>query len=131
MTIPFCTYFLNTLSDTLLNVFLAIAVDNLANAEALTRDEEEEKKRQEESKLLRRKKMLNKDDKWSKVRCVPKILALGKKSETKDNPFSGMTFQGRPESILRCVKIKRLICVVHNWIATTRLTITVMLLSAS
>ena len=35
------------LIDTLLNVFLAIAVDNLATAQALTRDEEREQKERE------------------------------------------------------------------------------------
>ena len=39
--------------DTLLNVFLAIAVDNLANAQELTKDEEEEKDCQEVKKALR------------------------------------------------------------------------------
>ncbi len=34
--------------DTLLNVFLAIAVDNLANAHELTKDEEEEQAAEEE-----------------------------------------------------------------------------------
>jgi hypothetical protein len=33
--------------DTLLNVFLAIAVDNLANAHELTKDEEEEQAAEE------------------------------------------------------------------------------------
>ena len=36
--------------DTLLNVFLAIAVDNLANAQELTKDEEEEQAAEEEVK---------------------------------------------------------------------------------
>ena len=36
--------------DTLLNVFLAIAVDNLANAHELTKDEEEEQAAEEEVK---------------------------------------------------------------------------------
>lgn len=35
-------YFLNHNPDTLLNVFLAIAVDNLANAQELTAAEEDE-----------------------------------------------------------------------------------------
>ena len=37
-----------SLLDTLLNVFLAIAVDNLANAHELTKDEEEEQAAEEE-----------------------------------------------------------------------------------
>jgi len=36
--------------DTLLNVFLAIAVDNLANAHELTKDEEEEQAAEEEKR---------------------------------------------------------------------------------
>jgi len=42
-----------TESDTLLNVFLAIAVDNLANAQELTKDEEEEKDEMEAKKARR------------------------------------------------------------------------------
>ncbi|CAF3063576.1 unnamed protein product, partial [Rotaria sp. Silwood2] len=38
------------ISDTLLNVFLAIAVDNLANAHELTKDEEEEQAAEEEKR---------------------------------------------------------------------------------
>ena len=90
-----CKIFLNLLSDTLLNVFLAIAVDNLANAQALTRDEEIEMRKREEAKQIRRKKLLLNEDKWSRVRAVPKILAIRKKSDVNDNPFSGMTFQRR------------------------------------
>lgn len=37
--------------DTLLNVFLAIAVDNLANAHELTKDEEEEQAAEEEVRV--------------------------------------------------------------------------------
>ena len=40
-------------TDTLLNVFLAIAVDNLANAQELTKDEEEEKDNQKAKTALR------------------------------------------------------------------------------
>lgn len=42
-----------TYKDTLLNVFLAIAVDNLANAQELTKDEEEEKDNKEQRAKLR------------------------------------------------------------------------------
>ena len=42
------TAFLNPSSDTLLNVFLAIAVDNLANAQELTADEEDSETAREE-----------------------------------------------------------------------------------
>ena len=46
-------------SDTLLNVFLAIAVDNLATAQALTRDEEREQKEREIAKRKRQEKRRN------------------------------------------------------------------------
>ena len=49
-------------TDTLLNVFLAIAVDNLTNAEILTQDEEVEGKQKVENKLshtLRENKKMN------------------------------------------------------------------------
>lgn len=68
-------------------------MDNLANAQALTRDEEIELRKHEEAKQIRRKKMRLNEDKWSRVRAVPKILAIRKKSDLNDNPFSGMTFQ--------------------------------------
>lgn len=41
------------ISDTLLNVFLAIAVDNLATAQELTKDEKDEKDTKEAQKALR------------------------------------------------------------------------------
>jgi len=41
---------LNYQPDTLLNVFLAIAVDNLANAQQLSQDEEAEENAREERK---------------------------------------------------------------------------------
>ena len=52
----FCrTFFTSSRAlDTLLNVFLAIAVDNLANAHELTKDEEEEQAAEEEVKIPRR-----------------------------------------------------------------------------
>lgn len=43
--------------DILLNVFLAIAVDNLADAENLTKiDKEEKKRKKQEKKMLRLRK---------------------------------------------------------------------------
>ena len=47
------SYYTNIIKDTLLNVFLAIAVDNLANAQVLTHDEEQEMKEAEEQKKIR------------------------------------------------------------------------------
>ena len=41
-------FYLNSWQDTLLNVFLAIAVDNLANAQQLSQDEEAEENAREE-----------------------------------------------------------------------------------
>ena len=43
---------MNSSTDTLLNVFLAIAVDNLANAHELTKDEEEEQAAEEEVRRI-------------------------------------------------------------------------------
>ncbi|XP_057298022.1 voltage-dependent L-type calcium channel subunit alpha-1S-like isoform X2 [Hydractinia symbiolongicarpus] len=91
---------------TLLNVFLAIAVDNLANAQVLTKDEEEELRRAEEQKRL-----LNimfspivdnrKQSKWTKVRSVPKMLMFTKQKDHEENPFKGITYKGRPPNLLR------------------------------
>ena len=77
-------------------MFLAIAVDNLATAQELTRDEESEMRKRDQVKIVRRRKLLMKEDKWRKVRAVPKILTLRKKTDNKDNPFSGITYTGRP-----------------------------------
>lgn len=44
---------LTTLTDILLNVFLAIAVDNLADAENLTKIDKEEKKRKKQEKKMK------------------------------------------------------------------------------
>jgi voltage-dependent calcium channel L type alpha-1D len=44
--------FLNVIQDVLLNVFLAIAVDNLANAQQLNADEAEEEEAREERKRV-------------------------------------------------------------------------------
>ena len=41
-------------TDILLNVFLAIAVDNLADAENLTKIDKEEKKRKKQEKKMKR-----------------------------------------------------------------------------
>lgn len=43
----------NTQTDILLNVFLAIAVDNLADAESLTSAQKEEEEEKERKKLAR------------------------------------------------------------------------------
>lgn len=98
--------FLDKHQDTLLNVFLAIAVDNLANAQVLTKDEEEELRRAEEQKRL-----LNimfspivdnrKQSKWTKVRSVPKMLMFTKQKDHEENPFKGITYKGRPPNLLR------------------------------
>ena len=48
--------FLNRISDILLNVFLAIAVDNLADAQDLTEIEEEKEEEKERTRSLRRSK---------------------------------------------------------------------------
>ena len=49
----------NRFLDTLLNVFLAIAVDNLANAHELTKDEEEEQAAELEVRVSARSSVLS------------------------------------------------------------------------
>ena len=87
--------------DTLLNVFLAIAVDNLANAQALTKDEEEEKRKEEELKRMRHllfQPTVNTTvSKWDKVRSVPKLLAFTRREKMEDNPFAGMQYPKPPK----------------------------------
>ncbi|XP_058941350.2 voltage-dependent calcium channel type A subunit alpha-1 isoform X1 [Pocillopora verrucosa] len=75
---------------TLLNVFLAIAVDNLANAQAVTQDEKEE---QLQLEAMRKKRMEKRRDGWAKARTIPVLIGLGKISHNKndnDNPFRNM-----------------------------------------
>ncbi|XP_074617783.1 voltage-dependent L-type calcium channel subunit alpha-1D-like isoform X1 [Acropora palmata] len=76
---------------TLLNVFLAIAVDNLANAQAVTQDEKEEQRIIE---AMRRKRLeRNKTHGWAKVRQIPVIMAIKNINQHKndrDNPFRNM-----------------------------------------
>ncbi|PFX33508.1 Voltage-dependent calcium channel type A subunit alpha-1 [Stylophora pistillata] len=77
---------------TLLNVFLAIAVDNLANAQAVTQDEKEE---QLQPEAMRKKRMEKRRDGWAKARTIPVLIGLGKINHNKndndnDNPFRNM-----------------------------------------
>jgi len=76
---------------TLLNVFLAIAVDNLANAQAVTQDEKEEQRIIE---AMRRKRMEKRTSPgWAKVRQIPVIMAIKNINHNKndhDNPFRNM-----------------------------------------
>lgn len=78
-------------SDTLLNVFLAIAVDNLANAQAVTQDEKEEQRIIE---AMRRKRMEKRTSPgWAKVRQIPVIMAIKNINHNKndhENPFRNM-----------------------------------------
>lgn len=78
-------------SDTLLNVFLAIAVDNLANAQAVTQDEKEEQRIIE---AMRRKRMEKRTSPgWAKVRQIPVIVAIKNINHNKnvhENPFRNM-----------------------------------------
>ena len=94
-------------------MFLAIAVDNLATAQELTRDEESEMRKRDQVKIVRRRKLLMKEDKWRKVRAVPKILTLRKKTDNKDNPFSGITYTGRPNKSTGY----NFVFVVYTWLA--------------
>ena len=69
---PLAVFNSNVSSDTLLNVFLAIAVDNLATAQALTRDEEREQKERELAKKRLKEKRRNG---WLKAkRQLPAVL---------------------------------------------------------
>lgn len=85
----------------MLNVFLAIAVDNVANAQVLTKDMEEENQLMEEQKKIRnvvyspQLDRQNKGSKWARVRCVPKMLMFTKeqKKEANENPFKGVTYK--------------------------------------
>uniref|UniRef100_A0A7M5WIZ7 Voltage-dependent calcium channel alpha-1 subunit IQ domain-containing protein n=2 Tax=Clytia hemisphaerica TaxID=252671 RepID=A0A7M5WIZ7_9CNID len=93
---------------TLLNVFLAIAVDNLANAQVLTRDEELEQREAEEQKKIRNilyspsTPNSSNRSKWDKVRAMPKMLMFARQREKEDeNPFKGVTFQGRSRAFIR------------------------------
>lgn len=63
--------------DILLNVFLAIAVDNLADAQSLTEDEAEKEDEKERIRSLRRSKTPEGDEKsnvtlllFSAVKCL-------------------------------------------------------------
>ncbi|XP_073235068.1 voltage-dependent L-type calcium channel subunit alpha-1D-like [Porites lutea] len=76
---------------TLLNVFLAIAVDNLANAQAVTQDEKEEQRMIEAIKRKRMEKRTSPG--WAKVRQIPVIMAIKNINQNKtdhDNPFRNM-----------------------------------------
>lgn len=103
-------FHLNLCSDTLLNVFLAIAVDNLANAQVLTKDEEEEMQLAEEQKKIRNviysPQAELKVSKWTKVRSVPKLLAFSsRKNDDDHNPFKGITYKSRPAAVLRYITL--------------------------
>lgn len=74
------TRFLNNTTDTLLNVFLAIAVDNLANAQILTEDEENEKLERQRKREENKKKYSQKPQKgkgWGKAGAkLPAVMAI-------------------------------------------------------
>lgn len=74
------TRFLNNTTDTLLNVFLAIAVDNLANAQILTEDEENEKLERQRKREENKKKYSQKPQKgkgWGKAGAkLPVVMAI-------------------------------------------------------
>jgi len=85
---------------------LAIAVDNLANAQVLTRDEEQELKEAEDQKRIRNiifspnNQSTQNRSKWNKVRAMPKMLMFTRQKE-EENPFKGVTYQGRTHAFLR------------------------------
>ena len=86
---------------------MAIAVDNLANAQVLTRDEENELKMLEEQKKIRMQlfspkvQEIQNKSKWNKVRAMPKMLAFARQKDKESNPFKGVTYQGRPHNFIR------------------------------
>ncbi|XP_078343776.1 voltage-dependent L-type calcium channel subunit alpha-1D-like isoform X1 [Oculina patagonica] len=62
---------------TLLNVFLAIAVDNLANAQILTEDEENEKQERERNRALNKQRYTHKGKGWGKAGSkLPVVMAI-------------------------------------------------------
>ena len=71
--------FLNFSTDTLLNVFLAIAVDNLANAQILTEDEEMENQERLNKRELNKQKYSQRPNKtgWDKAGAkLPVVMAI-------------------------------------------------------
>ena len=68
--------FLKWLEDILLNVFLAIAVDNLADAQSLTEDEAEKEDEKERIRSLRRSKTPEGDEKSKVYISVDLLHAL-------------------------------------------------------
>ncbi|XP_048587004.1 voltage-dependent calcium channel type A subunit alpha-1-like isoform X2 [Nematostella vectensis] len=91
---------------TLLNVFLAIAVDNLANAQILTQDEEQEEELKERKKSEHHEKFLPppppaetdlRQSKWRKAKPIPVVLAI--KNFVRDNKQANgdqLEFDGPP-----------------------------------
>lgn len=76
---------LNWVIDILLNVFLAIAVDNLADAQSLTEDEAEKEDEKERIRSLRRSKTPEGDEKskvpllvFSAVKCFHNFTFIKK-----------------------------------------------------
>lgn len=62
---------------TLLNVFLAIAVDNLANAQILTEDEENEKRERELNRARNKQRYTHKGKGWGKAGAkLPVVMAI-------------------------------------------------------
>ena len=73
--------------DTLLNVFLAIAVDNLTNAEILTSDEDEQQELLERQRSARRG-LSAPGNHWSKAKAMSFVRNLQKQveeNEVKEN----------------------------------------------
>lgn len=75
-------------TDTLLNVFLAIAVDNLANAQSLTEDEEREKKQEKETGNDINANETGKS-KWKDVGDMTKTLAVVNSWQKSDEEPGG------------------------------------------
>jgi len=71
------TSVLNYCTDTLLNVFLAIAVDNLANAQILTEDEENEKRERELNRARNKQRYTHNGKGWGRAGAkLPVVMAI-------------------------------------------------------
>ncbi len=77
------TFSLIISSDTLLNVFLAIAVDNLTNAEILSQDEEEEQEAQLRQKTAR-SGLTGSGTHWTKLKALSFVRSLQRQVEENE-----------------------------------------------
>nr|XP_058951235.1 voltage-dependent N-type calcium channel subunit alpha-1B-like isoform X1 [Pocillopora verrucosa]XP_058951236.1 voltage-dependent N-type calcium channel subunit alpha-1B-like isoform X1 [Pocillopora verrucosa]XP_058951237.1 voltage-dependent N-type calcium channel subunit alpha-1B-like isoform X1 [Pocillopora verrucosa]XP_058951238.1 voltage-dependent N-type calcium channel subunit alpha-1B-like isoform X1 [Pocillopora verrucosa] len=85
---------------TLLNVFLAIAVDNLANAQILTEDEENEKLERERARAANKKKYQPSNKGWGKAgNKLPMIMAINRMVRKRNGNAATSTGEGNSTTI--------------------------------